>query len=445
MLDSPFGLLSGVESLSSDSSGGGSVDPDFELQDLFSGGQDGVLLKFDVLSDVFQDVAGTIPTVADSDPIGLIRDSSGNGNDATQATASKKPYFVETSAHAIFDEVDDNLTITIPAGGWTGTMMWATLIDVFAYGVTIPEGTYDLITDGQYTPAIGLVGMLIRDGVMTAEERSQARGAFVELGAAAAHTPTNFVNAWRNFDVMTAFHDVDLSQSQSLTGAWRLCDNLETFEVTDLSATTSLQQAFSGANFVNFPLVTLGSLQNIRWAWFVCRELVSIPALDFSTITVANQAFQGCYDLTTFEPSDMSSVNTVNSMFRGCTSLTSLNYIDFGGCTDFENIFNGCTSLTTLPISGTDPITGDPILGMFQNTAASNFTNAFTNCALDEATVDGILADIALSTIITGLTGGTLNMSGGTNAPPGFIGEIFRDVLTDPISEGGYEWTVTTN
>lgn len=41
-------------------------------------------MKLSDKSTLFQDVAGTVPVTKDGDPVGLIRDKSGNGNHATQ-------------------------------------------------------------------------------------------------------------------------------------------------------------------------------------------------------------------------------------------------------------------------------------------------------------------------------------------------------------------------
>ncbi len=61
---------------------------------------------------LFQDGAGTIPAAADGDPVMLVRDASGNGNDLTQPTASKSPVLrMAASGHWAleFDGVDDEL------------------------------------------------------------------------------------------------------------------------------------------------------------------------------------------------------------------------------------------------------------------------------------------------------------------------------------------------
>jgi hypothetical protein len=62
-------------------------------------------------STLFQDAAGTTPVTADSDPVGLIRDKSGNGNHLSQSTAGSRPLYKAPSGHSRIegDGVDDYL------------------------------------------------------------------------------------------------------------------------------------------------------------------------------------------------------------------------------------------------------------------------------------------------------------------------------------------------
>jgi len=72
---------------------------------------------------------------------------------------------------------------------------------------------------------------------------------------------------------------------------------------------------------------------------------------------------------------------------------------------------------------------------MFNTCLATNFTNAFLNCALNQTSVDNILVSINAA----GTSNGTLNMTGGTSATPSATGITARTAL---IARG---WTVTTN
>ena len=65
----------------------------FAIGDLFLGEEAGAWYDPSDLSTLFQDAAGTTPVTTDSDPVGLMRDISGNGNDLTQATAGKRPLY----------------------------------------------------------------------------------------------------------------------------------------------------------------------------------------------------------------------------------------------------------------------------------------------------------------------------------------------------------------
>lgn len=98
----------------------------------------------------FQDAAKTTPASADTDPVGVWDDQSGNGKDATQATAGSKPLLKTNILNAKpvvrFDNVDDVLLHTAINLGTANTV----------FVVFIPRGTVnDVIlggTSGNYAP-----------------------------------------------------------------------------------------------------------------------------------------------------------------------------------------------------------------------------------------------------------------------------------------------------
>ena len=92
-----------------------SIHPNTDIITLFTGGRNGVWLDPSDLSTLFQDVAGTIPVTTDGDPVGLIKDKSGNNNHATQPVSAARPtYRTDGVLHWLeFDEVDDSLVIPI--------------------------------------------------------------------------------------------------------------------------------------------------------------------------------------------------------------------------------------------------------------------------------------------------------------------------------------------
>ena len=88
---------------------------------LFGNGEQGAMYDPSDLSTLFQDSAGTTPVTADSQPVGRMLDVSGNGNHATQATASRRPlYRTDGTLHWFeFDGFNDRMavpTITTSVG-----------------------------------------------------------------------------------------------------------------------------------------------------------------------------------------------------------------------------------------------------------------------------------------------------------------------------------------
>ena len=81
------------------------------IRALFKSGEQGLWLDPSDLSTMFQDAAGTTPVAADGDPVGLIRDKSGNGNDFKQTTDASRPlYKTDGTLHWLaFDGTDDFL------------------------------------------------------------------------------------------------------------------------------------------------------------------------------------------------------------------------------------------------------------------------------------------------------------------------------------------------
>lgn len=87
-------------------------------------GSAGILLEPARLSSLARDAAGTVP-VAAGQPVGLVRDQSGGGRDASQSTSARRPtYRIDAGGRPYleFDGVDDWLTtpsIPLAAGGRT--------------------------------------------------------------------------------------------------------------------------------------------------------------------------------------------------------------------------------------------------------------------------------------------------------------------------------------
>lgn len=90
--------------------------------ELFSNGEQGAV--YEVSPEyLYQDAAGTIPVTASGDPVGYVRDLSGNGHHATQSVSASRPiYRTDGVLHWLeFDGVDDYLslgTFPMPTDFW---------------------------------------------------------------------------------------------------------------------------------------------------------------------------------------------------------------------------------------------------------------------------------------------------------------------------------------
>jgi hypothetical protein len=140
----------------------------------------------------------------------------------------------------------------------------------------------------------------------------------------------------------------------------------------------------------------------------------------------------GCTSLTTIYMDDsdfsegfpdLSSVAGTLEYFDAdqCGITGSLNLSGFPALKGFD--LNGNTGLTSVTISSSQPLGGGREI-------------YFDGCALTETAVDNIL--VALSE--NGITGGYVDLSGGTNAIPGATGDSALEVL----GENGWNWDVNT-
>jgi hypothetical protein len=279
-------------------------------------------------------------------------DKSGNDNHATQAIAAARPTYQTGPARATLDKVDDRLSVTVPTGGFTGTMVLATDKGTASYGVTIPAGAYDIGgRGGQHFPGNAIVGQLIRDEALSAGDAAATEAYFVANGATAGYgAVTSFRSFWRNWSEITNFPLIDTSSGTDFAIAWFGCSSL-----------------------TNFPLIDTSSGTNFALAWL------------------------------------------------GCSSLTNFPLIDTSSGTTFDRAWRGCVSLTSFPANA------------FDNVSRGQFTDAFTNTALTQTSIDNVL----VSLVASGIAAGTRIFGQSGGSAPSSTGEAAIDTLR---SRG---WTVT--
>ncbi len=237
----------------------------------------------------------------------------------------------------------------------------------------------------------------------------------------------NFEGAWSYCESLTAFPQLDVSQGTNFSNTWYYCNSLTSFPPLDVSQGIYFYGAWEQCiNLTSFPgTLDLSSGTIFDSAWFYCGSLISFPGtLDLSSGTDFGAAWFNCYSLTSFPGTlDLSSGTDFQQSWNNCTSLTSFPLLDVSNGTDFGGAWWNCTSLTTFPA------------GMFDSCLATQFYNAWQNCALDETSVDNIL--VSLDT--AGQSNGEVSISGGTSSPPGTAG------LAAKASLEGKGWTVLVN
>ena len=235
----------------------------FSPASLFAGSIAGAWYDPSDIDTLFQDSAGTTPVTTSGQPVGLMLDKSGRANHATQATAAARPTYQTGPARATLDKVDDRLSVTVPTGGFTGTMVLGTDQGTASYGVNIPAGTYVIGgRGGQYFPGGAIVGQLIRDGALSAGDAAATEAYFVANGATASYgAVTNFSSFWRAWSEITSFPLIDTSAGTNFRLAWYYCTGLTSFPLIDTSA---------GTDFFA--------------AWYNCSSLTSFPANIFDNV-----------------------------------------------------------------------------------------------------------------------------------------------------------------
>jgi len=179
------------------------------------------------------------------------------------------------------------MTVTVPVGGFTGTMVLATDQGTASYGVTIPAGAYDIGgRNGQYFPGNAIVGQLIRDGALSAGDAAATEAYFVEKGANAGYgAVTNFRNFWKDWSEITSFPLIDTSSGTNFQGAWWNCSSLTSLPLINTSAGTNFGLAWRNCpSLTSFPLIDTSAGTDFDRAWFFCSSLTSFPANAFDNV-----------------------------------------------------------------------------------------------------------------------------------------------------------------
>jgi hypothetical protein len=138
---------------------------------------------------------------------------------------------------------------------------------------------------------------------------------------------------------------------------------------------TSQQFAFRGCSLLTVSATDIGHFENVNNFRFIFENtsVSTLPLIDTSAVTTFETAFKGC-NFITFPSLDLSS------------------------STSFEKTWQSNTNLVNFPAN------------MFDNSSATNYTNAFNSTNLSQTSIDNILVSIDVS----GTTNGSFKQSGGS-------------------------------
>jgi len=235
-------------------------------------------------------------------------------------------------------------------------------------------------------------------------------------------TDTSFT--WEGCTGLTSFPLIDFSTIEYFTGAWMDCTGLATFPHINTSNGTDLSAAWAGcSNLATFPSIDTGNVLALAGAWGRCSSLTTFPSIDTSNCTGFAGTWSDCSSLSSFPALDLSRGTDFKNAWSRCTSLVDFPVVDIKSGADFQGGWNGCTNLANFPPN------------MFDTAPATNYTFAFFDCALPQASVDNILVSVNTA----GQSNGRIDIHGGTNATPGAAGIAAVNALR---SRG---WTVTHN
>lgn len=185
----------------------------------------------------------------------------------------------------------------------------------------------------------------------------------------------------------------------------------------------------SGNQTITHTYATAGTYKPKWWIQDATKLLVFNCAANGLTGTLPS--FAACTSLTTFYAYTNNFNGTVPS-FATCIGLVNFGISSNAFTGEFPT-FSACTSLLYLNA------TSNKISSYIPQTIASTCrTFNLSDNALSQFAVDAILADMATN-IASRPAGGTLDLSGGTNAIPSSAGLINKATIA------ARPWTVTTN
>ncbi len=248
------------------------------------------------------------------------------------------------------------------------------------------------------------------------------------------------VNTWSNifekaFHGCSALTEINVAnfpaEGGGFAAVFRDCSSLISIPAIDTSNVTTFNGAWRGCTSITTipSSYDFSKATNMFGAWWDCTSITSFPAINSANCTTLQSTFRDCNSLLTAPTLDTGKVQKFQNTWENCSSLTSFPVINSANVTNasgFQQCWQGCTNLATFPGN------------VFDNCPATNFSNAFTNCALSAQSIENILVSIDAA----GQSNGTLGLSGGTNAAESTWTVSANTAKSNLVGKG---WSIATN
>ena len=300
------------------------------------------------------------------------------GSFGRQYTATARPVFNETPNRVVLDKVDDNLSIYLHSA-ITGTMLIGTVNGTVHIEVDIPIGEWNLVNAGIHFPGDNVIGVIAKNGIMSAGELADAKAWLADRGSPEVYTPTvspGFFNkGFNNWGIVTSLpQNIDFVNAVSMfrTFATNAITEIPVGYLDNAVNLAGLQTTFYNNLLTSIPANLLQyntNLVNVRYA-FAINNIVAVPSSLFDNAALINAGF----------------------------------------------VFYANNTLTTVPANLFDT-----------QTVCTDYDGAFTGTNLTQQSIDNVLVSIAYSATTNTLSNGLFDQTGGS--APSVTGEAAIDSL----------------
>ena len=208
------------------------------------------------------------------------------GTTATQPVSTLRPTYRSDPDRLQIDLAEDSLLFDVPTGGIDGYMTIATADGTASYGVSLPEGQYEL--GGDFFPSTNsMSGFLLREGDVSKSDLRNIEKYFVSKGAKESYGDVvSFAEFWQDNNI-TEFPLIDTSSGISFFRAWRN-NKLTSFPLIDTSSASNFQDAWYGNSLTSFPLIDTSNGTSFQSAWHGNNNLSDFPEGVFDNCSCTN-------------------------------------------------------------------------------------------------------------------------------------------------------------